>query len=138
MATAKTTEATGDAESIVHLQSSHEGVIVERALVRSPTTDGGDTVGVWLRLTARGSRERAVRVVERLPASVDHADVGLHPEHGRQNWTRADDGLEFSTTVDGGETVTMYAVRDLAVVPVELATPPAVVEARVRDRSLTW
>ncbi len=128
-----TTEPATETDPIVHLQSSHDAVSVEKALVRA----SADTVGVWLRLTARGTTERSVTVAERFPDAVDHDDVGLHPEYGRRNWTRADGGLEFSTTVGTGETVTMYAVRDVEVVPVELASPPEVVEVRTHDRSLS-
>ncbi len=130
MATTDTTNAT---DQIVHLQSSHDAVKVEKALVRA----SADTVGVWLRLTARGSRERSVTIAEQLPDAVDQSDVGLHSEYGRRDWTRADGGLEFSTTVGSGTTVTMYAVRDIDVVPVELATPPEVVDVRANDRSLS-
>ncbi len=124
--------STGEtADPIVHLQSSHGPVSAERALVRAAS----DVVGVWLRLTGRGDAEHAVTVTERLPDGVDHADVGLHSAYGRRDWTRADGGLEFSTTV-ADPTVTMYAVRGVEVVPVELATP-AVVDVRTRDRS-SW
>lgn len=130
MATAETAD---DADPIVHLKSSHDAVSVEKALVQA--SDG--TVGVWLRLTTRGSRERSVTIAERLPDAVDHGDVGLHPEYGRRSWTRADGGLEFSTTVGTGATVTMYAVRGIDVVPVELATPPEVVDVQAHSRSLS-
>jgi len=129
---AVTTTAAEDrpVDPLVHLQATQEGITVEKALVQR----SAEMVG----LAPHHGHEQHGRngtLEEPLPSTVDHDDVGLHPERHGENWTPAEDGLEFSTTV-GDDVVTMYAVRNLEVVPVTLAHPPQIVRVERRSRSL--
>lgn len=131
MATTATTEAPAE-DPIVRLRTTHEGVTIEKVLVR----EAPEMVTVWFRLTANSRKGRRIRLTEALPEGVSHEDVGLHPDHGADDWTRGTDGLELSTDADQAPTVTMYAIRNLEVVPATLASPPQVVDVGPRTRSL--
>lgn len=126
------TEGT-ETDPIVRLRTEHEGVTIEKVLVR----EAPDMVGVWFRLTANSRQGRTVRIAEELPEAVTHEDVGLHPGYAAEDWTRGSDGLEFTTTANQTPTVTLYVVRNLEVVPAALASPPDVVDVAPRGRSLT-